>query len=111
MRSKKELLEIIKIFNEFYELNDIEINRKKSELLVINHKQTRSDSNSDFAIRVGNNKDIVYIKREVKAIKYLGVWILEKGGNECNVKIITREVLKICKAIRFKRVLASQLIY
>ena len=110
-RSKEELSQIIKISDEFYELNDIEINGKKSELLVINPYQTKHQKDKEISIEVGKNKDTVYAKRGSEAIRHLGVWLSEKGNSECNTKIIAREVTRMCKVIRFKRASVSQLVY
>src|SRR5205085_12556575 len=97
--------------NEFYDLNDIEINEKKSDLLVINCNQKKGKSSTSLAIKAGKNNDLVYAKRDTEAIRHLGVWISEKGRAECNAKIISREIMRMCKAIRFKRATVSQLIY
>src|SRR5439155_18827681 len=104
-KSKKELQEIIKISEEFYELNDIEINGKKSELLVINSKSNKKDSR--LAVKVGKNKDTVYTRRNTEAIRHLEVWILEKGESECNVKIITKEISRMYKVVKFKKAIIS----
>ena len=110
-KSKEELSQIIKISDEFYELNDIEINGKKSELLVINPYQTKHQKDKEISIEVGKNKDIVYAKRGSEAIRHHGVWLSEKGKNKYSAKVIARKITKICKAIKFKRVSVSQLVY
>ena len=110
-KSKEELQRIIRISDEFYELNDIEINGKKSELLVINPCLTGSKGDKESAIIVGKNKDVVLAKRGTEVIRHLGVWLSEKGGNEYNTKVITGEISKMCKAIKFKRASVSQLVY
>src|SRR5437773_1140808 len=82
---------IIDISNEFYELHDIKINSKKSEPLVLNRKESDMEGDSTPRIRVGRKKEVVQVKKEKEAIRYLGVWILEKGSKECNETVIIRE--------------------
>src|SRR5205085_6030099 len=110
-RSEKELQKIIDISNEFYELNDIEINSKKSELLVLNRKENDTERGSTPRIKVGEKKEIVQVKKGKEAIRHLGVWISEKGSKEYNETVITREVARICKVLVWKKASVSQLVY
>ena len=50
---------IINISTEFYKFNNIEINSKKSELLVLNSKKKDKNLNSIFKIRIGKSKEVV----------------------------------------------------
>jgi len=72
-RSKKEMQKIIDISTEFYELNDIELNSRKSELLVLNHKTKNKEQDNIPKIRLGKLKEIVRAKKGKEAIRHLGV--------------------------------------
>ena len=98
---------IINISSEFYELNDIEINSKKSELLVLNHKKEDKGLENVLEIRIGKSNEVVRAKKGKEAIRHLGVWISEKGGKECNELIISKEVARMCKAILWKKASVS----
>ena len=71
-KSKKELQDIINISNEFYEINDIEINSKKSELIAINvNKKCKGED--QLAIIIGKSQSKVYAKKETDLARHLGV--------------------------------------
>ena len=101
---------LINISSEFYEINDIEINSKKSELLVLNSDYNQT-TDSILGIKMGESNETVHAKRGKKAIRHLGVWISENRGKECNEAVIKKEVAKICKVITWKRASVSQLVY
>jgi len=72
-RSKEEMQKIVDIFSEFYELNDIEINSKKSELLILNSNHKNKGNNTCFEIVIEKSKEPVQAKQEKEVIKHLGV--------------------------------------
>src|SRR6266487_6310637 len=90
-RSQKKMQKLINISSEFYELNDIEINSKKSELLVLNSGYNQT-TDSILGIKMGESNEIVHTKRGKNTIRHLGVWISENRGKECNEAVIKKEV-------------------
>ena len=50
---------IIDISTEFYELNDIKINSKKSELLVLNWKDNKLKSSNSPEVRIGKSREVI----------------------------------------------------
>ena len=69
--ASKELLQsIINISNEFFKLNDIEINRAKSELIIQrpNIKTRKKDS-----IQIGISSEYIEAKKVSESIKFLGI--------------------------------------
>ena len=110
-RSKEDLQKIVDISSEFYELNDIEINSKKSELLVLNRKSKGTENKERSIITIGKKKEQVYAKKSTDAIRHLGVWIMERNSQNHNINIVKNEVNKMCNAIKWKRASVSQLIY
>ena len=57
-RSKEELQKIINTANEFYTLNNIKINSKKSELLVFNANSKAREIKEYYIANIGIKRDI-----------------------------------------------------
>ena len=64
-----------------------------------------------LAITVGKNQDKVFAKKDSDIVRHLGVWISGKGKQFHSLNIIRNEISRMCKAIKWKRASASQLIY
>ena len=99
-RSKMELQKISNIANEFYKINDIEINSKKSELIVLNSNTKEKKAKDTLTIIVGKSYDRVTAKKNSELARYLGVWILSKKNQNDSLSIIKNEVSRMCKILK-----------
>ncbi|PKK66688.1 hypothetical protein RhiirC2_784468 [Rhizophagus irregularis] len=75
--SKFRMQKIVDIANDFYLINDIDINVKKSEMIIINLSVERHDQ----IIKLGRNRSIVQATNN-NEIRYLGVWFSNKPSRQ-----------------------------
>ena len=103
--NKAQLESIIKIAEEFYTINDIRVNPKKSKLIVINSSEKSINKN----ILVANEK--VEAEKGRSLTRFLGAYLSEKAQSTL-IKNKARLLVQLTiKTIRNKKLTLSQLIY
>ena len=80
-KNQNELQRITNKAQEFYRLNDIEINPKKSELIVLNSKLEKEQRR----VTIGADRFEVKAKGKKELARFLGVWISARN-QEKNIK-------------------------
>ncbi|EXX62296.1 hypothetical protein RirG_163120 [Rhizophagus irregularis DAOM 197198w] len=96
---------IVDIANDFYLINDININVKKSEMIIINPSVERHEQ----VIELGHDRFIVQATND--EIRYLGVWFSNKPSRRRWMQHISTTVKSFCDTVRRKFVPAGQCIY
>jgi exonuclease III len=104
--SKDNLQKIIDKAQEFYDLNDIEINPKKSELLVLNRGR-----DNQFSVTHGNRKEEIKAKKIEETVRLLGVWIGGKNQKRKCRSRLHREVRCFTQIIKAKKISIEQIKY
>src|SRR5256885_1817841 len=106
-KTDTEMQQIVNKAQKFYELNDIEINPKKSELVIINKNRTRETS----GISLGKTKEKVAEKSQKDLSRFLGIWIGARN-QEKNIKNrIKRDISYFIYTIGNKWISAGQIKY
>ena len=99
--------QIVNKAQEFYNINDIEINPKKSELIVLNRKKTEEEYN----ILLGKKKEEVRAKNTNDTVRLLGVWIGGKSQKrKCRLRL-QQEVRNLIQIIKVKKISIEQIKY
>src|SRR5260364_180842 len=107
-KSKEELEEILELADEFYDLNDIKINKKKTELLVINGTKQLADQDYRIFSRDGTE---TIAKLKDNPARILGVWVSEKNGKNYSIKLVEQEIHRLIRTLRKKKVSVGHLQY
>lgn len=106
-KNKEESMYIISISNEFYDINDIKINGKKSELIVVNPSVPKNDQ----LIRMGSDNAIVTANDANAPSRYLGIYIRGKKGQSHIVKKVEEEIKECTDILKYKKLTVAQLVY
>ena len=103
--SKEQLKEIIKIAEDFFKINDIQINLSKSRLITINAKSNIEEC------KVIVDKQEVYTTKEKEAVRFLEIWIGQKIDKK-QIVAMTKQVARLFTNIIKKKIdSASQVLY
>lgn len=87
---------ILDLVSKFYKINDIEINRQKSVIIVINLKKV-------IATIVIQNEMILFLELG-EVTRYLIIYILSKGINKLTIAKVEEEIAFITSKIIFKAI-------
>ena len=103
--SKKQLEETIKVAEEFFKFNDIQINPSKSKLIAINTRTSVEER------KVIVDKQEVYATKEKEVVRFLGTWIGQKVGKKQIVAKAKQIARLFANTIKKKIVSTSQVLY
>ena len=107
-RDKLKLEQILRVAEDFYKVNDIEINSKKSELLVLNAHDKHTVQEG---IIFGPKNKIVHGKKAKDLTRFLGMWLSEKAEIIQAVRIAKEKVLTVMKGIKRKKASLAHMAY
>src|SRR4051812_4457312 len=104
VKDRAAMEQIVEIVESFFKTINIQINATKSELIIINGDKTDKEQGIEI---VGS---IVKPTRK-EAIRYLGVWLTEKGDKFFQERKIQEKVNMTMNMIRFKKLTNKQTRY
>src|SRR5579859_4030040 len=105
--NKQKMLYQLEIADSFNKFNGIQINKKKSELIVINGKKAEVEK----GIKYGNEDEIVLPCTNNKSVRFLGVYIAEKNNHNYIKNLIKKEISQIYYLVNKKRLTPEQIVY
>lgn len=99
MNNKLNLERILKIADSFYRLNDIKINKQKSELLLRKNISKKKPLENVVKIQFGEEEIEVKPTAHNQSSRFLGVWINAFNDNRHVEQQIKNEIKAIIKNI------------
>ncbi|GET62946.1 hypothetical protein GLOIN_2v1790829 [Rhizophagus irregularis DAOM 181602=DAOM 197198] len=103
--SGDKIQESINIVTQFYHFHDVDINGKKSELMVINPKVPRNE----LYITIRHNNLKVQVTN--KEIRYLGCYFSSSNLRKRSIKRIKDIIERFLNPIRRKRITVEHIAY
>jgi endonuclease/exonuclease/phosphatase family metal-dependent hydrolase len=108
--SKQNLELILSIADGFYQLNNIMVNKQKSELLV-KIPNNKDIYNNEVSLNFGNEQIKIQPKKYTESIRILGIWMNLGKKRNFIIQQAKDEVLELCNIMKKKLITDKQLLY
>src|SRR6185437_7973052 len=105
--SKDDLQNILDDISELYQLNNIQVNPSKSDLIHISSNKTSFNTTQDTTPLNFNNQPITPRKPN-ETIRYLGIFLDGKGSTKPTLEKIFSKVSQFIHIIQYKKLLPIQ---
>src|SRR5579859_3393157 len=105
--NKQKMLYQLEIADSFNKFNGIQINKRKSELIVINGNKVEVEN----GIKYGKDNEIVLPCTKNKSVRFLGVYIAEKNNRNFIKNLIKKEINQIYHLVNKKKLTPEQIVY
>ncbi|CAH1770357.1 7707_t:CDS:2, partial [Entrophospora sp. SA101] len=108
--SKQNLELILSIADSFYQLNNIMVNKQKSELLV-KIPNNKDIYNNEVDLNFGNEQIKIQPKKYSESIRILGIWMNLGKKRNFIIQQAKDEVIELCNIMKKKLITDKQLLY
>jgi hypothetical protein len=103
--SREQMEQTLQIAEDFFELNDIQINGKKSKLIITNPSEPKENRK----IKLSN--EWIYEEEKTKITRFLGIWLNSKL-NENQIKSRAKELVRsTTRLLNTKKMTGTQVSY
>ena len=110
--SSKEKLECtLSIADEFYTLNNIQVNKLKSVLLTTCNTYDNTSNSREVTLSFGQEQIVITPAARNESVRVLGVWISLSSRKNFIMHQCEDIIRSTCNMMRFKRLTAEQLKY
>jgi hypothetical protein len=106
--SQQNLEQILEIADDFYNLNNIKVNKTKSELIVNIPDEVIPD---EITLNFGAESIIINPAKRNQSVRSLGVWVNFDNNRTFIRKQALDEVTSMCNVLRRKKLTNKQLLY
>ena len=108
--TKESLEEILKIADDFYNLNNIKVNKEKSELLV-NIPDEPYIYDHPITLKFGRERIRITPKKHKESARILDVWVNLDGDRKFVIQQCKNEVIRVANILKRKPLTDKQLLY
>ena len=84
---------------KFFELNNVEINAKKTQVIA-----RQKNPNADTYLEFGSPRERIYPVQKSEAVRILGVWVTADGKPKATQRLVENDVDTICSILSKKAV-------